>query len=83
MTGFLKDVGFLGNSLLTQDLIHRSFEIEHAGSLVVSRDLVGSTVEHVELFQEAGIWTITRELSGCGMFRTLWSGRTRRLDETL
>lgn len=45
--------------------MHRSFEIVHAGCLVVSRDFVGSAVEDIELFQEARIWTIRWRLLGC------------------
>lgn len=79
----LKDVVFLSHSLLTHNLLDRPFEVEHTGSLFVSRNFVGSAMEDIELLQEAGVWTVGRKLSGCGMFRNWWSGRTRRLDGTL
>ena len=54
IVGLLKDAEL--RQLLTQDFTHRSFEIEHTGSLIISRNFKGSAVEHIELFQEAWIW---------------------------
>lgn len=54
----LKDIEFFGSGLLTQNLVHSSFKIEHTGSLIVSRDFIGSTVEYIELLQEAWVRTI-------------------------
>ena len=51
--GILKDTEVRYS--LTQDFAHCSFEIEHTGSLIISRNFIRSTVEHFELFHEARV----------------------------
>ena len=42
--------------ILTRDLLYRLLEIERTGSLIIPRNVIGSAVEHIELFQEARVW---------------------------
>ena len=55
IVGDVKDAEL--RQLLTQDFAHRSLEIEHTGSLIVSRNIIRSTLKHFELFEEARVWT--------------------------